>query len=126
MWSPALRAAREWGLPVAVRGGGHNVAGNAVCDGGVVIDLSAQKRIEVDPASRTVRAQPGVLLGELDRATQAFGLAAPTGNVSMTGLAGLTLGGGLGWIARKHGPTCDNLLSARACDRERRARARHG
>jgi FAD/FMN-containing dehydrogenase len=77
----------------------------------VVLDLSAQKGIQVDPAKRTARAQPGVLLAELDRATQAFGLATPTGNVSMTGLAGLTLGGGLGWIARKHGPTCDNLLS---------------
>jgi len=108
----ALRFARELGLPVAVRGGGHNVAGNAVCDDGVVIDLSAQKGIHVDPALRAVRAQPGVLLGELDRATQAFGLATPTGNVSLTGLAGLTLGGGLGWIARKHGPTCDNLIAA--------------
>jgi FAD/FMN-containing dehydrogenase len=108
----ALRFARERGLPVAVRGGGHNVAGNAVCDGGAVIDLSAQKGIHVDPSLRIARARPGVLLGELDRATQASGLATPTGNVSMTGLAGLTLGGGLGWIARKHGPTCDNLLSA--------------
>ena len=107
-----LRVARERGLPVAVRGGGHNVAGNAVCDGGVVIDLSAQKAIRVDPESRTARVAPGVLLGELDRATQASGLATPTGNVSMTGVAGLTLGGGLGWIARKHGPTCDNLVSA--------------
>ncbi len=108
----ALRFARERGLPLAVRGGGHNVAGNAVCDDGIVVDLSAQKGIHVDPAMRTARAQPGVLLGELDRATQAFGLATPTGNVSMTGIAGLTLGGGLGWIARKHGPACDNLLSA--------------
>jgi hypothetical protein len=108
----ALRVARQNGLTVAVRGGGHNVAGNAVCDDGMVIDLSTQKAIEVDRSARTVRAQPGVLLGELDRATQAVGLATPTGNVSMTGLAGLTLGGGLGWIARKHGPACDNLLSA--------------
>jgi FAD/FMN-containing dehydrogenase len=108
----ALRVAREFGLPVAVRGGGHNVAGNAVCDDGLVIDLSAQKSIELDPAKQTARVQPGVLLGELDRATQQFGLATPTGNVSMTGVAGLTLGGGLGWIARKHGPACDNLLSA--------------
>ena len=108
----ALRFAREQGLTVAVRGGGHNVAGNAVCDGGLVIDLSRQKRVDVHPERRTARAQPGVVLGELDRATQAFALATPTGNVSMTGIAGLTLGGGLGWIARKHGPACDNLLSA--------------
>ena len=108
----ALGFARERELPVAVRGGGHNVAGNAVCDGGVVIDLSALKHIDVDPDRRIARAQPGVLLGELDRATQTAGLATPTGNVSMTGVAGLTLGGGLGWIARKHGPACDNLLSA--------------
>jgi FAD/FMN-containing dehydrogenase len=109
----ALVFARENGRTVAVRGGGHNVAGNAVCDGGIVIDLSGLKEIAVDPDRRTARVQPGVLLGELDRATQEHGLATPTGNVSMTGVAGLTLGGGLGWIARKHGPACDNLLSAR-------------
>jgi FAD/FMN-containing dehydrogenase len=108
----ALEAAREHGLAVAVRGGGHNVAGNGVCDGGVMIDLSALKAIDVHPEQRIARVAPGVLLGELDRATQAFGLATPTGNVSMTGVAGLTLGGGLGWIARKHGPACDNLLAA--------------
>jgi FAD/FMN-containing dehydrogenase len=108
----ALRRARERGLPVAVRGGGHNVAGNAVCDDGIVIDLSAQKGVRVDADGRTARVRPGVLLGEFDRATQAFGLGTPTGNVSMTGIAGLTLGGGLGWIARKHGPTCDNLVAA--------------
>lgn len=108
----ALRVAREHGLPVAVRGGSHNVAGNAVCDRGVVIDLSGLKGIEVDQTARAARVQPGVLLGELDRATQAVGLATPTGNVSKTGVAGLTLGGGLGWIARRHGPTCDNLIAA--------------
>jgi FAD/FMN-containing dehydrogenase len=108
----ALRFARDRGLPLAVRGGGHNVAGNAVCDDGVVVDLSAMKAIQVDPERRIARVEPGVLLGELDAATQAFGLATPTGNVSMTGVAGLTLGGGLGWIARLHGATCDNLLAA--------------
>ncbi len=108
----ALRAAREHGLVVAVRGGGHNVAGNAICDDGLVVDLSSLKGIEVDGTARTARVEPGVLLGELDRATQAVGLATPTGNVSLTGVAGLTLGGGLGWIARKHGPACDNLIAA--------------
>jgi FAD/FMN-containing dehydrogenase len=108
----ALDFARERELPVAVRGGGHNVAGNAVCDDGVVIDLSAMKGVEVDADRRVARVEPGMVLGELDRATQAHGLATPTGNVSMTGIAGLTLGGGLGWIARKHGPACDNLLAA--------------
>jgi FAD/FMN-containing dehydrogenase len=108
----ALGFARERGLPVAVRGGGHNVAGNAVCDDGIVIDLSAMKAIAVDPERRVARVEPGVLLGELDVATQAFGLATPTGNVSNTGLAGLTLGGGLGWIARLHGAACDNLFAA--------------
>ena len=108
----AVRFAREHGLPLAVRGGGHNVAGNAVCDAGVVVDLSAQRAVEVDSVARTARVSPGALLGDVDRATQAFGLATPTGNVSLTGVAGLTLGGGLGWIARKHGPACDNLLCA--------------
>jgi FAD/FMN-containing dehydrogenase len=108
----ATLLAVESGLPVAVRGGGHNVAGNAVCDDGIVIDLSRLKAIEVDPERRIARVAPGVLLGELDRATQPFGLATPTGNVSMTGVAGLTLGGGLGWIARKYGPACDNLVAA--------------
>jgi FAD/FMN-containing dehydrogenase len=108
----AVRFAREHGLALAVRGGGHNVAGNAVCDAGVVVDLSAQRAVEVDAVARTAHVSPGALLGDVDRATQAFGLATPTGNVSLTGVAGLTLGGGLGWIARKHGPACDNLLRA--------------
>ena len=100
------------GLELAIRGGGHNVAGKALCDGGLVIDLSALKGIRVDPKTRTVRAQPGLTWGEFDRETQAFGLATTGGAVSSTGIAGLTLGGGLGWLQRKHGLTCDNLISA--------------
>ncbi len=107
----AVRFAREHGLLVAIRGGGHNVGGRALCDGGVVIDLSRMKGIHVDPVARRARVQPGVLLGELDRETHVFGLAVPTGVVSKTGVAGLTLGGGVGWLARKHGLTCDNVVS---------------
>lgn len=106
----ALRFARERDLPIAVRGGGHGVAGTAVCDDGLVIDLSAMKGIQVDPAARTARAEGGVLWGELDAATQAFGLATTGGVVSHTGIAGLTLGGGIGWLMRRHGLTIDNLL----------------
>ncbi len=107
----AVNFARTNNLLVSVRGGGHNVAGHAVCDGGLMIDLSLMKGVHVDPKARTARAQPGVTLGDLDRDTQAFGLAAPAGIVSTTGIAGLTLGGGMGWLSRKHGLTCDNLLS---------------
>jgi FAD/FMN-containing dehydrogenase len=107
-----VRFARDSGLPLAVRGGGHNVAGSAVCDDGLVIDLSAMKGINVEPSLRSVRVQPGVLWGELDYETQAFGLATTGGIVTHTGVAGLTLGGGIGWLMRKHGLTCDNLLSA--------------
>jgi FAD/FMN-containing dehydrogenase len=107
----AVNFAREQQLLVAVRGGGHNVAGSAVCDGGLVIDLSPMKDIKVSPYLNRARAQGGVTWGELDEATQAFGLATPGGVVSTTGIAGLTLGGGVGWLRRKHGMSCDNLLS---------------
>jgi FAD/FMN-containing dehydrogenase len=103
--------ARANDMIVAVRGGGHNVAGNAVCDGGLVIDLSAMKSIRIDPVRRTARAEPGLTWGEFDRETQAFGLATTGGQVSTTGIAGVTLGGGWGWLARKYGLACDNLLS---------------
>jgi FAD/FMN-containing dehydrogenase len=107
----AVNFARTNNLLVSVRGGGHNVAGKAVSDGGLMIDLSLMKGIRVDPKARTARAQPGATLGDLDRETQAFGLAAPAGIVSTTGIAGLTLGGGIGWLSRKYGLTADNLLS---------------
>jgi FAD/FMN-containing dehydrogenase len=104
--------ARHHDLPLSVKGGGHNVAGNAVCDDGLVLDLSPMKTVQVDPAKRTARAGAGLLLGELDRSTQEHGLATPLGVVSLTGIAGLTLGGGLGWLNRKHGLACDNLVGA--------------
>jgi len=104
--------ARTHDLLLAVRSGGHNVAGKAVCDGGLMLDLSPMKGIRVDPARRIARAQSGLALGDFDHETQAFGLAAPLGVVSMTGIAGLTLGGGLGWLNGKHGLACDNLVSA--------------
>ena len=107
----ALAFARRTGLTVAVRSGGHSFPGLSVCDGGIVIDLRSMADIDVDPDAGVVRAGAGVLLGELDRATQAFGLAVPIGSVTHTGLAGLTLGGGFGWLMRKHGLTIDQLLS---------------
>jgi FAD/FMN-containing dehydrogenase len=107
----AVNFARENELVVAVRGGGHSVPGYATCDGGIVIDLSPMKGVWVDPEARTVRAQAGLTWGEFDRETQHFGLAVTGGRVTHTGIAGETLGSGSGWLERKYGLTCDNLLS---------------
>ncbi|MDA4114421.1 MAG: FAD-binding oxidoreductase [Thaumarchaeota archaeon] len=107
----AVRFAHDQGLVVSVRGGGHNVAGNAVCDDGLMIDLSGMKSVRVDPVSRTVRVEPGATWRQFDLETQAFGLAATGGLVSTTGIAGFTLGGGIGWLVRKYGLALDNLVS---------------
>ena len=108
----AVHFAHEHELVAAVRGGGHSVAGTAVCDGGLVIDLSLMKSVEIDPVGRSARAQAGVRWSELDGATQAFSLAVPGGTDSEVGIAGLTLGGGNGWLMGLYGATCDNLLAA--------------
>jgi FAD/FMN-containing dehydrogenase len=109
----AVQFARINNLLVAVKGGGHNVAGRALCDDGLVIDLSLMKQVSVDAPSRTVTVEAGALLEDIDRETHPHGLAVPAGVMSRTGVAGLTLGGGVGWLARKYGLTCDSLLS---CD----------
>ena len=127
----AVRFARQHRLLVSVRGGGHNIAGLAVCEGGLMIDMSLLRGVWVDPAARTARAQAGCTLGDVDRETQLHGLAAVLGFVSATGIAGLTVGGGFGYLTRRHGWTCDNVVSmevvtadgeslARVCRRERR------
>src|SRR5688572_17508668 len=108
----AVRFAADNRLLVAVRGGGHNIAGHAVCDDGLVIDLSQMRSVRVDSVAQRAWVEPGALLSDLDRETQAFGLAVPTGINSTTGVAGLTLGGGFGWITRKFGLSIDSLLSA--------------
>jgi FAD/FMN-containing dehydrogenase len=108
----AIAFARRNKLEISIRGAGHNIAGNALCNDGLMIDLSPMKRVVVDAAARTARVQPGVTLAELDAATQAHGLAVPLGINSTTGVAGLTLGGGFGWLTRKFGFTVDNLISA--------------
>src|SRR5271170_4308842 len=108
----AVGFVRTHELLVSVRGGGHNITGNAVCEGGLMIDLSPMKSVRVDPARRTARAEAGLTWGEYNHETQAFGLASTGGVVSTTGIAGLTLGGGLGWLMGKQGLSCDNLLSA--------------
>ncbi len=108
----AVRFAADHGLLTSVRGGGHNIAGNAVAEGGFMIDLSPMNGVRVDPEARTADVGPGATLADLDGATQAHGLATPVGINSTTGIAGLTLGGGFGWLSRKHGMTIDNLLEA--------------
>src|SRR3954451_1592513 len=108
----AIALARQAGLEISVRGGGHNVAGRAVCDDGVMIDLSEMKAISVDPEQATASAQGGVTWAELNDATGVHGLAVTGGAVSTTGIAGLTLGGGLGWLMGKHGLAADNLIAA--------------
>jgi FAD/FMN-containing dehydrogenase len=108
----SLRFAQDHDLVVAVRGGGHSIAGYGTCDSGIVIDLGRMKAIDVDMSERIARAQGGVTWGELDRETQRFGLATPGGVISTTGIAGLTLGGGFGWLSRRFGATVDNLLAA--------------
>jgi FAD/FMN-containing dehydrogenase len=107
----AVNLARERGLPLAVRCGGHSVSGMGTCDHGVLINLSLMKGVEVDPATRTARVNAGALAGELDRDTQVFGLATPGGRVTTTGVGGFTLGGGYGWLSPKYGLACDNLIS---------------
>lgn len=108
----SLEFARRHDLLVAVRGGGHNIAGNAVCDGGLMIDLSPMRSMRVDPEARRAYVEPGATLGDFDHEAQAFGLATPLGINSTTGVAGLTLGGGFGWLSRKHGMSVDNLIAA--------------
>ena len=106
----AVRAARERGLEIGIRCGGHNIAGLAVPHGGLMIDLTTMGRVAVDPVTRRARVQGGAMLGALDRAAQNVGLATTAGNVSHTGVGGLTLGGGMGWLARQHGLACDNVV----------------
>lgn len=116
-----LRFAREHELPLSIKGGGHNVAGLATCDGGLMLDMSLMRGVWVDPRSRTAQAQAGCLLGDLDRETQVHGLAAALGFVSNTGIAGLTLGGGFGYLTRRSGWTSDNLLSVNVVTADGRA-----
>ena len=112
--APAIAFARERRLDIAIRGAGHNIAGNAVCDNGLVIDFSAMRNVRVDAGNKRAYVEPGATLHDFDEAVQARGLATPVGINSTTGIAGLTLGGGFGWLTRKFGMTIDNLLSVDA------------
>ena len=107
-----IRFVRDSGLPLSIRGGGHNIAGTALCDGGVMIDFSTQRAVEVEPSTGRVLVQPGATWADVDRATQAFGLVVPGGIVSATGVAGFTLGGGFGWVSRRYGFAADHLVAA--------------
>jgi FAD/FMN-containing dehydrogenase len=108
----AISFARENGLEISIRGGGHNIAGNALCDNGVMIDLSTMRRVRVNAEKKRAYVEPGATLADFDKAAQSHGLATPVGINSTTGIAGLTLGGGFGWLTRKYGMTVDNLVSA--------------
>jgi FAD/FMN-containing dehydrogenase len=110
--APAIKFARDNALELSVRGAGHNIAGNALCNDGVTIDFSQMKQVRVDAVKKRAYVDAGATLGDLDAATQRHGLATPVGINSTTGIAGLTLGGGFGWLTRKHGMTIDNLVSA--------------
>ena len=116
--SLAVKFARDHNLLTSIRGGGHNVAGNSVCDGGLMIDLSLMKIISVDPKKKVARVEPGCTLGNTDAETQKYGMVIPSGIVTGTGLAGLTLGGGFGWLSRKWGLTCDHLISTEVVNSE--------
>jgi len=107
----SVNIARDSNLLLAVHGAGHNIAGNSICDGGIMIDLSQMNSVRIDPKSKKAYVEPGAILGDFDHEAQAFGLATPLGINSTTGVSGLTLGGGFGWLTRKHGMTIDNLIS---------------
>src|SRR5918999_4016361 len=110
--APAIQFGRDKALEISVRGAGHNIAGNAVCNGGIMIDFSNMRNVRVDAGKKRAYVGPGATLADLDNETQQHGLATPVGINSTTGIAGLTLGGGFGWLTRKHGMTIDNLISA--------------